>query len=51
MIYNLLEISPEQALNGTTTLNTLALSRGANILRVHYVKEAVQTKLLLGRQL
>jgi dihydropteroate synthase len=32
--------SPEEALNGTTVLNTVALMNGANILRVHDVKEA-----------
>ena len=40
MIYKLLSISPDEALNGTTVLNTLALYKGANILRVHDVKEA-----------
>jgi dihydropteroate synthase len=40
MIYKLLNITPEQSLNGTTVLNTLALQNGANILRVHDVKEA-----------
>ncbi len=43
MIYNLLQTSPEEALNGTTALNMLALMGGANILRVHDVKEAVET--------
>ena len=43
MINKLLEISPEEALNGTTALNTLALINGANILRVHDVKEAKET--------
>jgi dihydropteroate synthase len=47
MLYNLLNISPEQALNGTTVLNTVALQKGANILRVHDVKEAVQTREIL----
>lgn len=42
MIYKLLGITPEEALNGTTTLNTVALLKGANILRVHDVKEAVE---------
>lgn len=37
MIYRLLDILPEEALNGTTVLHTLALERGANILRVHDV--------------
>ena len=40
MIYKTLKIKPEEALNGTTFLNTLALQNGANILRVHDVKEA-----------
>lgn len=40
MIYKLLESTPEKALNGTTALNMLALQNGANILRVHDVKEA-----------
>lgn len=40
MIYNALNCSPEEALNGTTVLNTLALNEGANILRVHDVKQA-----------
>ena len=43
MIYKTLDSSAEQALNGTTALNTIALLNGANILRVHDVKEAVQT--------
>lgn len=42
MIYNLLECTPQEALNGTTVLNTLALIKGANILRVHDVKAAVE---------
>ena len=40
MIYKLLNNDPKNALNGTTCLNTVALSKGANILRVHDVKEA-----------
>jgi len=43
MIYKLLNITPQEALNGTTVLNTVALLNGANILRVHDVKEAVET--------
>ncbi|MBS1764635.1 MAG: dihydropteroate synthase [Bacteroidetes bacterium] len=42
MIWQALEITPEQALNGTTALNMVALLNGANILRVHDVKEAIQ---------
>jgi dihydropteroate synthase len=41
-IYKTLDISPEEALNGTTVLNTVALLKGAHILRVHDVKEAKQ---------
>jgi len=41
MIYKLLETGPENALNGTTILNALAVTYGADILRVHDVKEAV----------
>jgi dihydropteroate synthase len=40
MLYNLLETSPQQTLNATTVVNTIALLHGANILRVHDVKEA-----------
>ena len=43
MIYKFLGITPEEALNGTTALNTIALLKGANILRVHDVKEAVES--------
>jgi dihydropteroate synthase len=43
MIYKLLDITPEEALNGTSILNTIALLNGANILRVHDVKEAEET--------
>ena len=42
MIYRLLGGTPQDALNGTTVLNTLALQKGAAILRVHDVKEAVE---------
>ena len=40
MLYRLLEISPEEALNATTVVNTIALLNGADILRAHDVKEA-----------
>ncbi|MDJ1468228.1 dihydropteroate synthase [Xanthocytophaga flava] len=43
MIYKRLNITPEESLNGTTVLNTLALSKGAQLLRVHDVKEAVDS--------
>ncbi|MCH4821689.1 dihydropteroate synthase [Gramella lutea] len=42
MIWKKLQISANEALNGTTVLNTLALQKGANILRVHDVKEAME---------
>jgi dihydropteroate synthase len=42
MIYKVLNTNAEEALNGTTVLNTIALIKGANILRVHDVKEAVE---------
>ena len=42
MIYKTLGTSAEKALNGTTVLNTIALQKGANILRVHDVKEAME---------
>ncbi|MHB8207085.1 dihydropteroate synthase [Mucilaginibacter sp.] len=42
MIYNELGVTAEDALNGTTALNAIALTKGANILRVHDVKEAVE---------
>lgn len=47
MIYRLLGNTPEEALNGTTVLHTMALLQGASILRVHDVREAVEvTKLV-----
>lgn len=42
MIYRLLGKTPQEALNGTTVLNTIALQKGASILRVHDVKECVE---------
>ena len=42
MLYNLLDITPQKALNATTVANTVALLNGTNILRVHDVKEAVE---------
>ena len=42
MIYKLLNKTPQESLNGATVLNTLALTKGASILRVHDVKEAVE---------
>ncbi len=43
MLYKLLETTPENALNATTSANTIALLNGTNILRVHDVKEAIET--------
>jgi len=42
MIYKLLETSPQEALNGTSVTNTMALQKGVSILRVHDVKEAME---------
>jgi dihydropteroate synthase len=42
MIYNLLNISASEALNGTTIINTIALLKKTSILRVHDIKEAVE---------
>ncbi len=50
-IYKTLDISPQEALNGTTVLNTYALTKGANILRVHDVKEAVESVKLMSKLL
>ena len=49
MIYKVLNSSPQDALNGTSILNTLALEKGANIIRVHDVKEAMECKKLLEK--
>jgi dihydropteroate synthase len=48
MIYGTLGITADEALNGTTVLNTIALTKGASILRVHDVKEAVQAVKLFN---
>jgi dihydropteroate synthase len=47
MIYKLLDTTPDHALNGTTALNTVALMKGAAILRVHDVKEAVEVRKIV----
>jgi len=47
MIYKVLDSTPEEALTGTTVLHTLALLNGADILRVHDVREAVETIKLI----
>lgn len=49
MIYKLLNSSAEEALNGTTVLNTIALTKGAKILRVHDVKEAFECVVLFNK--
>jgi dihydropteroate synthase len=49
MIYKTLDITPQEALNGTTFLNTIALTKGAKILRVHDVKEAVECVTLFTK--
>lgn len=49
MITKFLNISTDEALNGTTVLNTIALMKGAKILRVHDVKEAVEAVKLTDR--
>lgn len=48
MIYKTLKITSQEALNGTTVLNTIALIKGADILRVHDVKEAVEAVKLVN---
>jgi dihydropteroate synthase len=47
MICKPLKVNPEHALNGTTTVNTIALLQGASIIRVHDVKEAMQAITLV----
>ena len=49
MIYKLLGIEPDSSLNGTSVVNTLALLKGASILRVHDVKEAVQAVAIVEK--
>ena len=49
MIYKTLHSSAEEALNGTTVLNTVALTKGAKILRVHDVKEAMECVTLFNK--
>ncbi|MFV5696194.1 dihydropteroate synthase [Flavobacterium sp. LB3P122] len=49
MIYKTLDFNAEEALNGTTVLNTLALTKGAKILRVHDVKEAMECVTLFNK--
>lgn len=49
MVYRLLGGTPQDALNGTSVLNTIALQKGANILRVHDVKECVEVVRIVKR--
>jgi dihydropteroate synthase len=49
MIYKVLETSPQEALNGTTVINTIALQKGTKIIRVHDVKEAVECVKLVSQ--
>ncbi len=49
MTWKFLEVSPDDALNGTTVLNTIAIMNGAKIIRVHDVKEAKQTIKLVEK--
>lgn len=51
MIYKLLGSSPEESLTGTTVLNTIALMGGTHILRVHDVREAVETVKIVTKTL
>ena len=47
MIYKLLETTPQDALNGTTVLHTIAMMKGAHIFRVHDVQAAVEARTLV----
>ena len=49
LIYKTLNITPAESLNGTTVMNTIALAKGADILRVHDVKEAVEARILIEK--
>jgi dihydropteroate synthase len=49
MIYKTLNNNASESLNGTTALNTISLLKGANILRVHDVKEAVECVTLFNK--
>ena len=49
MIYRAFDCTPNEALNGTTALNTIALMKGASILRVHDVKEAMECVKIVGQ--
>ena len=49
MVYRLFGCTPDESLNGTTVLNTIALMKGASILRVHDVKAAVECCKIVGK--
>ena len=49
MIYRLLGVSPQDALNGTTVLDTVAVEKGADILRVHDVRQAVEVVTIITK--
>ncbi|EHQ43524.1 dihydropteroate synthase [Myroides odoratus] len=49
MLYKLLDCTPQEALNGTSVLNTIALQKGAQIIRVHDVKEANEVRKILNQ--
>ena len=49
MIYKLLNISPSDSLNGTSILNTIAIDKGADILRVHDISEAKECLTLINK--
>lgn len=49
MIFKLFDVTPQESLNGTTVLNTVALMKGASILRVHDVREAVESVRIVGQ--
>jgi dihydropteroate synthase len=49
MLFKLLDIKPEEALNATSVANTIALQKGSNIIRVHDVKEAMETIIIVEK--
>lgn len=51
MIHKLLGITPAESLNGTTVLNTIALSKGASILRVHDIRAAIEAVIIYNEMI
>lgn len=49
MLYNLLQIEPDEALNATSVVNTIALQKGSNIIRVHDVREAIEAIKIVSK--